>query len=127
MSLKLKWAYQIAQAVSLLHSNSIIHCNIKPQNFLLDVTLNIKIIDFSGFLLDRSKPVSGEGTQFYLPQHWRDLPTVATDLFALRSTLYKIFQETSPYKEIPSNQVEVLFKRKEFPNVSAILCSKIIK
>ncbi|KAE8334491.1 hypothetical protein BDV24DRAFT_26493 [Aspergillus arachidicola] len=127
MNLKLKWAYQIAQAVSLLHSNGIIHCDIKPRNFLLDATLNIKIIDFSGSSLDGSKPASGEGTRFYLPRHWRDPPTVATDLFALGSTLYEVFQEASPYEEIPSDQVEVLFKKKEFPNVSAIPCGEIIK
>ncbi|KAJ5574018.1 kinase domain containing protein [Penicillium hispanicum] len=94
-SLKLKWAYEIAQAVSLLHSNGIIHCDIKPRNFLLDATLNIKIVDFSGSSLDGSKPASGEGTRFYLPRHWRDPPTVATDLFALGSTLYEVFQGTS--------------------------------
>lgn len=127
MSLKLKWAYQIAQAVSLLHSNGIIHCDIKPRNFLLDATLNIKIIDFSGSSLDGSKPASGEGTRFYLPRHWRDPPTVATDLFALGSTLYEVFQGTSPYEEIPSDQVEERFKRKEFPNVSAIPYGQIIK
>jgi len=48
MSQKLNWAYQIA----LLHNNGIIHCDIKPRNFLLDATLNIKIIDFSGSSLD---------------------------------------------------------------------------
>ncbi|KAJ5561854.1 hypothetical protein N7461_000615 [Penicillium sp. DV-2018c] len=69
MGLKLKWAYQIVQAVSLLHSNGIIHCDIKPRNLLLDATLNIKIIDFSGSSLDGSKPTSGEGTRFYLPRH----------------------------------------------------------
>lgn len=127
ISLKLKWAYQISQAVSLLHSNGIIHCDIKPRNLLLDATLNIKIIDFSGSSLDGSKPASGEGTRFYLPRHWRDQPTVATDLFALGSTLYEVFQGTSPYEEVPSDQVEKLFKRKEFPDVSAIPCGQIIK
>jgi serine/threonine protein kinase len=127
ISLKLKWAYQIAQAVSLLHHNGIVHCDIKPRNFLLDATLNIKIIDFSGSSLDGSKPASGEGTRFYLPRHWRDPPTVATDLFALGSTLYEVFQGTSPYEEIPSDQVEECFKRKEFPNVSTIPYRQIIK
>ncbi|KAJ5362065.1 hypothetical protein N7541_002909 [Penicillium brevicompactum] len=126
MSLKLKWAYQIAQAVSLLHSNDIVHCDIKPRNFLLDSTLNIKIIDFSGSSLDGSRPASGEGTRFYLPRHWRDPPTVATDLFALGSTLYEVFQGTSPYEEIPSDQVEERIKRKEFPDVSAIPHGQII-
>lgn len=127
MSLKLKWAYQVAEAVNLLHRNGIIHCDIKPRNFLLDATLDIKIIDFSGSSLDGSKPASGEGTRFYLPRHWRDPPTVTTDLFALGSTLYEIFQETSPYEEIPSDQVERRFKEKEFPRVSAIPCGQIIK
>ncbi|KAL4805348.1 kinase-like domain-containing protein [Aspergillus unguis] len=127
MSLKLKWTYQIVQAVSLLHRNGIIHCDIKPRNFLLDATLNIKIIDFSGSSLDGCKPASGEGTRFYLPRHWRDPPTVATDLFALGSTLYEVFQEASPYEEVPSDQVEELFKREEFPDVSTIPCGQIIK
>ncbi|CAG8235651.1 unnamed protein product [Penicillium salamii] len=127
MSLKLNWAHQIAQAVSLLHNNGIIHCDIKPRNFLLDATLNIKIIDFSGSSLDGSKPASGEGTRFYLPRHWRDPPTLATDLFALGSTLYEVFQGASPYEEISSDQVEELFKKKEFPDVSDIQCGTIIK
>ncbi|KAJ5932625.1 kinase domain containing protein [Penicillium verrucosum] len=119
VSLKLKWAHQIA--------NDILHCDIKPRNFLLDATLNIKIIDFSGSSLDGSKPASGKGTRFYLPRYWRDLPTVATDLFALGSTLYEVFQRTSPYEEIPSDQVEEYFKRNEFPDVSTIPCGQIIK
>lgn len=110
-----------------MHRNGIIHCDIKPQNLLLDTTFDIKIIDFSGSSLDGSKPASGEGTRFFLPRHWRDQPTVATDLFALRSTLYEIFQGTSPYEEIHSDQVERLFTQKEFPGVSNILCGQIIK
>lgn len=52
---------------------------------------------------------------------------MATDLFALGSTLYEVFQETSPYEETPSDQVEVLFKRREFPNVASMPCGDIIK
>ncbi|KAJ5121253.1 kinase domain containing protein [Penicillium bovifimosum] len=115
-SLKLKWAYQVAEAVELLHRNGVIHCDIKPRNLLLDPTFDIKIIDFSGSSLDGSKSASGEGTRFYLPRHWRDPPTVATDLFVLGSTLYEIFQCTSPYEEIP-----------KFPNISDIPCGQIIK
>lgn len=125
-SLKLKWAYQVAEAVDLLHSNGIIHCDIKPRNLLLDTTSDIKIIDFSGSSLDGSKPASGEGTRFFLPRHWRDQPTVATDLFALGSTLYEVFQGASPYAETPSDEVERLFTQKEFPDVSGIPCGQII-
>ncbi|KAL3489527.1 kinase-like domain-containing protein [Aspergillus germanicus] len=127
MDLKLKWAGQITQAVVLLHGHGIIHCDIKPRNFLLDATLNIKIIDFSGSSLDGSKSASGEGTRFYLPRHWRDPPTLAMDLFALGSTLYEVFQGASPYEDIPSDQVKELFRQKEFPNVSGIPYREITK
>lgn len=103
---RLKWAYQVAEAVDLMHRNGVIHCDIKPRNLLLDSNLDVKIIDFSGSSLDGSRPTSGEGTRFYLPRHWREQPTVATDLFALGSTLYQVFQGVSPYEEIPSDEVE---------------------
>lgn len=86
-----------------------------------------KIIGFSGSSLDGSRPTSGEGTRFYLPRHWREQPTVATDLFALGSTLYQIFQGASPYEEIPSDEVERLFTEREFPDISRIPCGQIIK
>lgn len=127
VDIKSKWAYQVAEAVDLLHRNGVIHCDIKPRNFLLDATLDIKIIDFSGSSLDGLKPASGEGTRYFLPRNWRDQPTVTTDLFALGSTLYEIFHGTSPYEEIPSDEVERLFTQKEFPNVSDIPCGQIIK
>ena len=126
MSLKLKWAYQTAEAVNLLHSNGIIHCDIKPRNLLLDADLNIKIIDFAGSSMDGSKQTAGEATRFYLPRYWRNPSTVTTDLFALGSTLYQIFQEISPYEDTPSNQVETLYREREFPDVSSLPCGQSI-
>lgn len=45
---------------------------------------------------------------------------VATDLFTLGSTLYEIFRGVSPYAEVPDDEVERLFRQKEFPDVSGI-------
>lgn len=126
-SLKLKWAYQVAEAVDLLHRNGVIHCDIRPRNFLSDESLDIKIIDFSGSSLDGSKPTSGEGTRLFLPRDWRTLPTVTTDLFALGSTLYEIFQGTSPHEDVSSDEVEKLFINNDFPAVSHIPCGHIIR
>lgn len=126
-SLKLKWAYQVAEAVELLHRNGVIHCDIKPRNFLLDACVDVKIIDFSGSSLDGSKPASGEGTRFFLPRHWAEKPTVRTDLFALGSTLFEIFFGVSPYQEVASDEVERLFQEREFPDVSDVPCGRIIE
>lgn len=126
-SLKLKWAYQVVEAVELLHRNGVLHCDIKPRNLLLAATFDVKIIDFSGPSIDGSRPASGEGTRFYRPRHWREQPTVATDLFALGSTLYEIFQGVSPYADVPCDEVERLFTRKEFPEVSGIPCGRVIE
>ncbi|OOF98296.1 hypothetical protein ASPCADRAFT_128460 [Aspergillus carbonarius ITEM 5010] len=52
---------------------------------------------------------------------------MTTDLFALGSTLYEIFQGTSPYEEIPSDEVEKLFEQKKFSDISHIVCGNIIK
>lgn len=127
MGLKLAWAYQVSEAVQLLHDNNILHCDIKPRNLLLDNELNIKIIDFSGSSLDGSKPTSGEGTRFYLPRHWREPPSVATDLFALGSTLYEIFRGNSPFQELPSDEVTMRYTAMQFPNVSDIPCGQVIE
>lgn len=126
-SLKLTWAYQVAEAVQLLHNNNILHCDIKPRNLLLDNELNIKIIDFSGSSLDGFKPTSGEGTRFYLPRDWREPPTIATDLFALGSTLYEIFQGNSPFDDIPSDEVTTRYEAQQFPSVTNIPCGEIIE
>ncbi|KAF7595023.1 hypothetical protein BBP40_007624 [Aspergillus hancockii] len=61
LNLKQKWVYQVTKAVNLLHKNGIIHCDIKPRTFLLDATLDTKIIDFFGFLPNGSKSGSVEG------------------------------------------------------------------
>ncbi|KAB8238887.1 uncharacterized protein BDW43DRAFT_260115 [Aspergillus alliaceus] len=78
------------QFLTYTRGNPLRRKTVKPRNFLLEATLEIKTIVFSGSSLDGSKPASGEGTRFFLPRHWRDQPTVTPDLFALGSTLYEI-------------------------------------
>lgn len=42
-----KWFFQALSAISCLHNNNIIHCDIKPNNIVLDTNNNLKLIDFT--------------------------------------------------------------------------------
>ncbi|RDW58552.1 uncharacterized protein DSM5745_11243 [Aspergillus mulundensis] len=48
-------------------------------------------------------------------------------LICFGSTLYEVFQGASPYEDLPSDQVEALYKRKEFRDTSNIPCAQIIE
>ena len=58
-----KLFFQIVQGVKYLHNNNIAHCDIKPENVLLDKNFNAKLNDF-GF----SQKFSGEKGDYLLHQ-----------------------------------------------------------
>jgi len=51
---RLQWACDAAAALHLVHSHNVIHCDVKPENFLLDSKFRLRIIDFSGSSIDGS-------------------------------------------------------------------------
>jgi serine/threonine protein kinase len=51
---------------------------------------------------------------------------VATDLFALGSTIYELLAGYSPYEEVPSDEVERLYEEKNFPDLSGLPCGDVI-
>ena len=126
MDQRLRWAQEAAEGLQLLHSHGIIHCDTKPRNFLLDTGLNLKIADFSGSCKKGSTPHASESTRYYLPRDWKGPSTVATDLFALGSTIYELLAGYSPYEEVPSDEVERRYQEREFPDVSNLPCGDVI-
>lgn len=80
---RLLWASEASGLVHLLHTHGVIHCDIKPRNFLLDPLLRLYIVDFAGSSLNGSDASSMPSARFCLPEHVDDDPSVQMDLFAL--------------------------------------------
>jgi serine/threonine protein kinase len=125
---RLRWAKEAAEALQLLHTAGVLHCDIHPKNFLLDAHLGLKIADFGGSSLAGSKPSAYSGPRFTIPdQNWRDPPTVQDDLFALGSTIYFIMTGQLPFPELSEDEVEENYRNGRFPDVSEIICGELIQ
>lgn len=126
VSQRLQWAHDAAEALHLLHSHGIIHCDVKPENFLLDSSNRLRIIDFSGSSFDNVTGSAFEGTRFCLPRSMDDESTVRTDLFALGSSMYEIMTGCQPYNDLPDEEVEARYSQQIFPPLERLRCGRVI-
>ncbi|GJS92674.1 G-type lectin S-receptor-like serine/threonine-protein kinase LECRK3 [Tanacetum coccineum] len=92
-------AVGIAKGLSYLHeecSTQVIHCDIKPQNILLDDYYNAKISDFGIakiLMMNQSRTSTGiRGTKGYVAPEWfRNIPvTVKVDVYSFGVLLLEI-------------------------------------
>lgn len=125
-----QWAIECAEGLAVLHAAEIIHFDFKPGNLLLDAALHIKLIDFGSASLQGSKP-HGYSPSRYSP--WGDSPEdtwplgVQVDIFALGSTIFKIWTAEDPFGEQSSEEVTLRFCRNEYPDVTTLSCGDIIR
>lgn len=101
-------AYQILKGLKYCHLNKIIHFDLKPQNILIDNSLNVKLIDFS-VSLDYSKIKTNEiklpvrGTYFYMAPEVINSEIIPVtflnkvDLFSLGIILYNLAFNSFPF------------------------------
>ncbi|KAK1711262.1 kinase-like domain-containing protein [Colletotrichum acutatum] len=118
-----QWVTEAIECVKLLHSSTVLHCDIGPHNFLLDDSLRLKIIDFSGSSVDGSHTEISPGTRYAAPLPDRSLqstPTVKSDLFSLGSTIYYIMMGKAPFQEFQSGEVREMYNNREFPDLTSV-------
>ncbi|KAI1128801.1 kinase-like domain-containing protein [Nemania abortiva] len=124
---KISWSLEATDAVELLHSSGVIHCDIQPLNFLLDENLSLKIMDFSGSSLNGSRAIVCPGPRYCAPNlRSENALTVDEDLFSLGSTLYFIMTGKAPYEELLDHEVEDKYREGEFPDLGGIPCAEAI-
>lgn len=101
---KLHIAVQICKALSYAHLNSVIHCDLKPANVLVDKAGNIQLTDFT---IAQSVDIHGDkqglgSTPDYMSPEQKagGKLTAATDIYSLGVMMYEIFSGQLPGKSL---------------------------
>ena len=98
-----KYARQLIAALENVHSCSVIHSDLKPENIIIDSDDNIRIIDF-GIVRTASAEIASDikeikGTLHYMsPEQAEGNPfDIRSDFFSLGVVLYEICCGTKPF------------------------------
>jgi len=91
-------AGQALASLAYAHENKIIHCDIKPENFILFPGNKLKLADFGFAKLSlRTLKASGSGTIDYIaPEQAMGRPKFQSDIFSIGLVLYRLFSGTLP-------------------------------
>ncbi len=119
----------IRQAVASLehvHQRGWIHCDVKPDNFLVSESGELKLIDFAlaqpvgnwlSRLLTRRPEIQGTASYIAPEQIRKQSPAPATDIYSLGCTLYELITGKLPFTGASTN--ELLTKHLRAPPPSA--------
>lgn len=125
---RLIWAKQAADAVHVLHSADVIHCDVSPRNFLLGDDLDLRIADFGGSSLQGSKASACAPVRYTKPGlDWRAPPMIEDDIFSLGSMIYLLVTGQPPFHDLSSAEVESRFAARSFPDATGLPCGHVIR
>lgn len=93
---------KVVEAVSFIHENGIIHCDLKPSNIFVDVNNEIKILDFGISINDGYDNFSEYGSLEYCSPEkvLRQKIDYRHDIFSLGVIFYELIEGKLPFSEI---------------------------
>lgn len=94
----LGYTEQMLSALAFAHRRRILHCDIKPENFILFSRHRLRLADFGiAKIVLRTVSASGSGTLGYIaPEQAMGKPTYRSDVFSLGLILYRMFSGKLP-------------------------------
>ena len=98
VALAMDLAGQAIAALAFAHERKIIHCDIKPENYILFSGNQLKLADFGFAKISlRTLKASGSGTIDYIaPEQAMGRPKFQSDVFSLGLVLYRLFSGKLP-------------------------------
>jgi serine/threonine-protein kinase len=125
MRTALDLAEQALEAVAHAHAHRIIHCDIKPENFILFRGNHLRLADFGIAKVSmRTIEASGSGTIGYIaPEQAMGRPSQQSDVFSLALILYRMFTGHLPEwpYEWPPAPGAVELRRRLHPDMLRLL------
>jgi eukaryotic-like serine/threonine-protein kinase len=92
---------QISKALDYVHRRGVIHCDVKPNNMLLDANDDVLLTDFGiAVLTDRHAPIPRifAGTAMYMaPEQYKGRPLPASDQYSLGIMVYEWLSGYPPF------------------------------
>ena len=94
------WLEQASSALRYVHNRGLLHCDLKPANFLIDSNQDLRVADFGQALADNDSE-QRLGTLFYMPPEQAMLepapvPSVGWDVYALGASFYQLLTGRLP-------------------------------
>ena len=125
---KKRWAMQMIESVSYLHSKGVRHGDLRLEQWLVDHDGNARLSDFNGSGFDaqpnlglkRRSAQSRESSSHWLPRHDETDSCEQTDLFALGSSLYELITGERPFADMDDGTIETRFAQGIFPSTQGL-------
>lgn len=121
----LRYASEIAEALEYLHTEGVIHRDLKTSNVLTDLSQNAFLADFgiARFTSDSTQAVhTGRGTPMYAPpeQHKMTAISPQSDIYSFGVMLYELFAGHLPWNGEAPLGIKQLYSNEELPDPRAV-------
>ncbi|HEX6290992.1 MAG TPA: serine/threonine-protein kinase [Herpetosiphonaceae bacterium] len=120
------YTLQVAAALAHSHANGIIHCDIKPDNILIDQAGHVKLLDF-GISTVGGQCSEGEvlGSPHYIaPERVMGMPiTPAADVYSLGIVLFQMITGVVPFDGPDAATIAHLHTTERVPLMSEVILS----